>query len=212
MAVLRTHKQLVEWLENAEENDPEIRREMAAIFQRANRRIQNLQNSIKNKRIGYSPALDAVLKYTGREDVFSKFHMVPSWDKMLEQTAQAMAFMNEDTSTARGAYKWQQSIRSKITRRNGEPISNEDMSEFLNAVYSDDYSSDFKAIAERYVKSGTEYAVGSAKSDMDAYINEFIENTERNKREQAERMASYVDSFAEQMYNVMNKNPFKPIR
>lgn len=211
--VLYTHEQLVKWLEDAEENDPGVRREMAKIFQRANRRIQNLQNSIKNGRIGYSPALDAVLKYTGREDVFSKFHMVSDWDTMLEQTAQAEAFMNEETSTASGAYKWQQSLRNQITYRNGERISNEDMSKFMQAVYSTDGDTDprFRDIAERYILSRTEIAVKDSREDMQGFIDEYIRNTEMNKKVQAERMADYVDSFAKQMYDVLNKNPFRPI-
>lgn len=212
-SVLYTHEQLVDWLENAEENDPSVRRDMAKIFQRANRRIQNLQRSIKRGRIGYSPALDAVLKYTGRKDVFSKFHMVSDWDKMLEQTAQAEAFMNEETSTARGAYKWQQSLRKQITYRNGEIISNRDMSKFMDAVYNTDGDTDprFRDIAERYILSRTEIAVKDSRDDMQEFIDEYIRNSEENKKVQAERMADYVDSFAKQMFDVLNKNPFKSV-
>lgn len=212
-SVLYTHEQLVHWLEDVEENDPGVRREMAKIFQRANRRIQNLQRSIERGRIGYSPALDAVLKYTGRAGVFSKFHMVSDWDKMLEQTAQAEAFMNEETSTASGAYKWQQSLRNQITYRNGERISNEDMSRFMKAVYSTDGDTDssFRDIAERYILSRTEIAVKDSRDDMQAFIDEYIRNTEENKKAQAESMADYVDSFAKQMFDVLKKNPFKPV-
>ena len=139
--------------------------------------------------------------------------MTSDWDTMLEQTAQAEAFMNEETSTASGAYRWQQSLRNQITYRNGERISNEDMSKFMQAVYSTDGDTDprFRDIAERYILSRTEIAVKDSREDMQEFIDEYIRNTETNKKVQAERMAEYVDSFAKQMYDVLNKNPFKPI-
>lgn len=212
MSVLYTHEQLVDWLKKAAENDPGVRREMARIFQVANRRIQNLENSIKKGRIGYSPALDAVEQYTGRINVFSKFHMVSSWDKMLEQTAQAMAFLNEETSTARGAYKWQQSLRNSIAYRNGEKITNRDMSAFMQALYGTDgdTGSGFKEIAERYLLSRTEIAVKDSKEDMNEFIAEYVRNTNESIKSGAEQQADYVDSFAEQIFNKLNKNPFKP--
>lgn len=200
-----TKAQLVEWLESAVENDPGIRREMSRIFQVANRRIQNIENSMRAGRIGFSPAYAAVIQYTGtRDGKFSKFHMVGDWDKMLEQTAQAMAFINEPTSTASGARKWQRELQKGITRRNGEPISDKEMSRFMRAVYGDMQTNDrFREIAERYVLSGTEMQVDSEVADMSSFINEYVEATESNKRREAERMADYIDSLSEQFYTVI---------
>lgn len=200
-----TKAQLVEWIENGVENDPDIRRQMRAIFQRANRRIQNIENSIRAGRIGYSPAYDAVIQYTGtRGGKFSKFHMVGSWDKMLEQTAQAMAFLNEDTSTASGARAWQRSLQKSITRRNGEPISDAEMSRFMAAVYGDMQTNDtFKGIAERYILSATEVQVQNEANDMTSFIDAFVRETENNKHMEAERMADYIDSLSEQFYTVI---------
>lgn len=214
MATLYTHAQLVDWLERAAKDDRSVRKEMSKLFQVANRRIQNLENSMKAGRIGYSPAYDAVIKYTGdAQGRFSKFHMVEDWDTMLEQAAQATAFVNQPTSTATGARKWQRELSRGITHRNGTPIDEQEMSKFMRAVYAndDDSSSQFREIAARYVQSSTEMAIGDVTGDMDSFIREYVKNTNENIRRQAEEMADYVDSFAVQMFETLNKDPFHEI-
>lgn len=207
MAIWRSmsHQELVEYFMSAQENDPAARREMAAVFQAANRRIQNLETSMAAGRIGYSPAYGAVIEYTGhREGRFSKFHMVGSWDKMLEQTAQALAFMQEPTSTASGARKWQRELAASLSHKNGSPIEEQEMSRFMKAVYGEGTeSAQFKSIAERYVLANTEMAVGDAYNDMATFIDDYVERVEEEKRRKAENMADYYDALLEQMNSML---------
>lgn len=213
--MLYTHAQLVDWLIRAAKDDRSVRKEMSKLFQVANRRIQNIETSMKAGRIGYSPAYDAVIKYTGDAGgKFSKFHMVDDWDTMLEQAAQATAFVNQPTSTASGARKWQRELNRGITHRNGTPVDEKEMSRFMQALYSsdDDSSSQFREIAARYVQSATEMEIGDVTSDMDSFIRDYVDEANENIRRQAEEMADYVDSFAAQMFDTLNKDPFHEIR
>lgn len=157
------------------ENDKAKRREMAKTFQRANRRIQNIERAISAGRLGYSPAYDSVIQYTGnRGGKFSKFHMTSSWSNMVEQTAQAEAFLNSPTSTARGARAWQRSVTKGITRRNGDPLSERETSGFMRAVFGSGYDNDsrFQQIAEHYILGNDEYY----SEDSEYGVSDFVED------------------------------------
>lgn len=185
------------WLESLIENDSNIRKDMARIFQVANRRIQNIEASMAAGRIGYSPAYDAVISYTGDAGGhFSKFHMVQNWDMMVEQTAQALAFLNEPTSTASGARSWQREITKGLTTRSGRQFTESDISRFMRAVFTHDYDYDeqFKSVAERYIISRTEMQVQSSKQSMDDFINSYVQAIEAEKIATARREAARVDA------------------
>lgn len=143
------------------------RKEYAKIFQRANRRIQNIERAIEGGRLGYSPAYDSVMQYTGRYGVYSKFHMVSDEQQMREQYAQAMAFLNEPTSTASGARQWQREMMRGVTRKNGKLLTEREMSSFMRAVYSNSFANDtrFQEIAEHYVLGSDEIYSPSDESD-----------------------------------------------
>lgn len=161
------------------ENDPQTRREMAKIFQRANRRIQNIERAIAAGRLGYSPAYDSVMQYTQRPNVYSKFHMVSDWSTMIEQAAQAEAFLNEPTSTARGARKWQRQVMHGVTHRNGTPLSEREASAFMRAVYGSGYGdSRFRSIAERYVLGNTEIYTDDGDSGFYDLVDSIIDDAD----------------------------------
>lgn len=216
--ILTTKNDLVEWLNNAVENDPAIRRDMAKIFQQANRRMQNIEQSMQSGRIGFSPAYQAAIAYTGDAGGhFSKFHMVRNWDMMLEQTAQAAAFLNEPTSTASGARKWQREMLRGITTRTGRELSEREASRFMRAVYTDvyDYDEQFKEIAAHYIVSRTEMQVQQSKNDMQSFINSYIEGTERSKLSAVQTTAGTIAAIAESFTNeLLNRlhNSFTPIK
>lgn len=216
--VLTTVSELRSWLMDATENDPGVRRDMAKIFQRANRRIQNLQASMDAQRIGYSPALQAVLQYTGDAGGrFSKFHMVKNWDMMLEQTAQALAFMNEPTSTASGARKWQREMTKGITDRFGDELSESDVSRMMRAVYDDDMYGDeqFRQIAQRYLLSRTEIQVQQSRDSMQSFVNDYVSDVERRKLQEVNRAANEINDsvnmFVDSLMDMIG-NAFRPIR
>lgn len=72
---------------NAIESSPELRKEISRVFQQANRRIQNVENS------GIvSPAVIALNK--GDIKGFAKFSMKHDWNDLKIEYAKAVSFCN----------------------------------------------------------------------------------------------------------------------
>ena len=83
----------------AVESDPQLRKEIAKVFQQANRRIQNVENS------GIiSPAVTALNK--GDIKGFSKFSMKHDWNDLKIEYSKAVAFLQQPTSTATGTKEY----------------------------------------------------------------------------------------------------------
>lgn len=84
---------------NAIESRGYLRREIARVFQQANRRIQNVENS------GIvSPAVVALNK--GDIKVFTKFSMKHDWNDLKIEYAKAVSFLQQPTSTASGTREY----------------------------------------------------------------------------------------------------------
>ena len=76
-----------------------LRREIARVFQQANRRIQNVENS------GIvSPAVVALNK--GNIKGFTKFSMKHDWNDLKIEYAKAVSFLQQPTSTASGTREY----------------------------------------------------------------------------------------------------------
>lgn len=83
----------------AVESSPQLRKEIAKVFQQANRRIQNVENS------GIiSPAVVALNK--GDIKGFSKFSMKHDWNDLKIEYSKAVAFLQQPTSTATGTKEY----------------------------------------------------------------------------------------------------------
>ena len=86
------------------EQSPELRKEIARVFQQANRRIQNVENS------GIvSPAVVALNK--GDIKGFTKFSMKHSWDELKIEYSKAISFLQQPTSTASGTKEYAQHLK-----------------------------------------------------------------------------------------------------
>lgn len=84
---------------NAIESRGYLRREIARVFQQANRRIQNVENS------GIvSPAVVALNK--GDIKGFTKFSMKQDWNDLKIEYAKAVSFLQQPTSTASGTREY----------------------------------------------------------------------------------------------------------
>lgn len=81
------------------ESSPEMRKEIARVFQMANRRIQNIENAGL-----LSPAVSALNK--GDIKGFSKFSMKGSWNELKIEYGKAIAFLKQPTSTAQGTKQY----------------------------------------------------------------------------------------------------------
>lgn len=83
----------------AMESSPVLRKEIARVFQRANRRIQNVENS------GIvSPAVIALNK--GDIKGFAKFSMKHDWNDLKIEYSKAVSFLQQPTSTASGTREY----------------------------------------------------------------------------------------------------------
>ena len=86
------------------ESSPELRKEIARVFQQANRRIQNVENS------GIvSPAVIALNK--GDVKGFAKFSMKHDWNDLKIEYSKAVSFLQQPTSTASGTREYSNHLK-----------------------------------------------------------------------------------------------------
>lgn len=88
----------------AVESSPEMRKEIARVFQMANRRIQN----IETKGV-LSPAVQALNK--GDIEGYTKFSMKHDWNALKVEYGKAISFLRQPTSTAQGARQYGQYLQ-----------------------------------------------------------------------------------------------------
>ena len=89
---------------NAIESRGYLRREIARVFQQANRRIQNVEN------LGIvSPAVVALNK--GDIKGFTKFSMKQDWNDLKIEYAKAVAFLQQPTSSTTGTKEYAQHLK-----------------------------------------------------------------------------------------------------
>ena len=89
---------------NAVESSPSLRKQIAKVFQQANRRIQNIE---KNGVV--SPAVVALNK--GDVKGYSKFSMKHSWNDLKIEYSKAIAFLQQPTSTATGTNEYAKPLK-----------------------------------------------------------------------------------------------------
>lgn len=89
---------------NAIESSPELRKEISRVFQRANRRIQNVE-----KTGIVSPAVVALNK--GDIKGFAKFSMKHDWNDLKIEYAKAVSFLQQPTSTASGTREYAEHLK-----------------------------------------------------------------------------------------------------
>lgn len=88
----------------AVESSPEMRKEIARVFQMANRRIQNIEQSGQ-----LSPAVQALNK--GDIERYTKFSMKHDWNSLKVEYGKAISFLRQPTSTAQGARQYGQYLQ-----------------------------------------------------------------------------------------------------
>ena len=89
----------------AVESSPEMRKEIARVFQMANRRIQN----IETKGL-LSPAVAALHK--GDIKGYTKFSMRGSWNELKREYGKAVSFLRQPTSTALGVRQYNKHLQN----------------------------------------------------------------------------------------------------
>lgn len=101
---LTSKVQLDKQILTAVESRGYLRKEIARVFQQANRRIQNVEKS------GIvSPAVVALNK--GDIKGFAKFSMRHSWEDLKIEYAKAVSFLRQPTSTATGTKEYAEHLK-----------------------------------------------------------------------------------------------------
>lgn len=171
---------------NFQEGTNELKKQMNKVFQRANRRIQNIEKAGLA-----SPAVKAVIAERGKKDFtyFSGRGLNPTnttdWDLLRYEYGRALSFLNNPTSTATGARQYirYQANRLNIPFESANKIvdiaTNPTIDEYGNVnIFSyGEILDDFKADVEQI---GGE--IGTNAIDYAKNLEDYLLNSWNNKR------------------------------
>lgn len=156
---------------NFQEGTAELKKQMNKVFQRANRRIQNVQKAGLA-----SPAVKAVIAERGKKDYtyFSSKGLNPTdttdWDLLRYEYGRALAFLNNPTSSATGARQYinYQAKRLNIPFESANKIvdiaTDPTIDEYGNVnIFSygkilDDFKADVEKIGDEIGTNAVDYA------------------------------------------------------
>lgn len=98
---------------SAIESNPDLRKEIARVFQQANRRIQNVEKTGL-----VSPAVVALNK--GDIKGFAKFSMKHDWNDLKIEYSKAVSFLQQPTSTATGTREYSNHLKKSYNLNDKE--------------------------------------------------------------------------------------------
>lgn len=174
----------------AVESSPEMREEIARVFQMANRRIQNIEQSGQ-----LSPAVQALNK--GDIEGYTKFSMKHDWNALKVEYGKAISFLRQPTSTAQGARQYGQHLQRMYDLT---PDEYNLMARNLQGKLSSVSDSDF---VERYLMRYKDFTgeMEQSASDISTQIESEAQSISRAIDAEIERQANEV---ADQMDDMQN--------
>lgn len=174
----------------AVESSPEYRKEIARVFQMANRRIQNIEQSGQ-----LSPAVQALNK--GDVKGFTKFSMKGDWNTLKIEYGKAISFLRQPTSTAQGARQYGQHMQRMYDLT---PDEYNLMARNLQGKLSSVSDSDF---VERYLMRYKDFTgeMEQSASDISTQIESEAQSISRAIDAEIERQANEVADQMEDMQN-----------
>lgn len=174
----------------AVESSPEYRKEIARVFQMANRRIQNIEQSGQ-----LSPAVQALNK--GDVKGFTKFSMKGDWNTLKIEYGKAISFLRQPTSTAQGARQYGQHLQRMYDLTPDEyNIMARNLQGKLNSVSDSDF-------VERYLMRYKDFTgeMEQSASDISTQIESEAQSISRAIDAEIERQANEVADQMEDMQN-----------
>lgn len=174
----------------AVESSPEYRKEIARVFQMANRRIQNIEQSGQ-----LSPAVQALNK--GDIKGFTKFSMKGDWNTLKIEYGKAISFLRQPTSTAQGASQYGRHLQRMYDLT---PDEYSLMARNLQGKLSSVSDSDF---VERYLMRYKDFTgeMEQSASDISTQIESEAQSISRAIDAEIERQANEVADQMEDMQN-----------
>ena len=174
----------------AVESSPEYRKEIARVFQMANRRIQNIEQSGQ-----LSPAVQALNK--GDIKGFTKFSMKGDWNTLKIEYGKAISFLRQPTSTAQGARQYGQHLQRMYDLTPDEyNLMARNLQGKLNSVSDSDF-------VERYLMRYKDFTGEMEQSaiDISTQIESEAQSISRAIDAEIERQANEVSDQMEDMQN-----------
>lgn len=174
----------------AVESSPEYRKEIARVFQMANRRIQNIEQSGQ-----LSPAVQALNK--GDIKGFTKFSMKGDWNTLKIEYGKAISFLRQPTSTAQGARQYGQHLQRTYGLTPDEySLMARNLQGKLNSVSDSDF-------VERYLMRYKDFTgeMEQSASDISTQIESEARSISRAIDAEIERQANEVADAMEDMQN-----------
>lgn len=174
----------------AVESSPEYRKEIERVFQMANRRIQNIEQSGQ-----LSPAVQALNK--GDIKGFTKFSMKGDWNTLKIEYGKAISFLRQPTSTAQGARQYGQHLQRMYDLTPDEyNLMARNLQGKLNSVSDSDF-------VERYLMRYKDFTgeMEQSASDISIQIESEAQSISRAIDAEIERQANEVADVMEDMQN-----------
>lgn len=174
----------------AVESSPEYRKEISRVFQMANRRIQNIEQSGQ-----LSPAVQALNK--GDVKGFTKFSMRGDWNTLKIEYGKAISFLRQPTSTAQGARQYGQHLQRMYDLTPDEyNLMARNLQGKLNSVSDSDF-------VERYLMRYKDFTgeMEQSASDISTQIESEAQSISRAIDAEIERQANEVADQMEDMQN-----------
>lgn len=174
----------------AVESSPEYRKEIARVFQMANRRIQNIEQSGQ-----LSPAVQALNK--GDVKGFTKFSMKGDWNTLKIEYGKAISFLRQPTSTAQGARQYGQHLQRMYDLTPDEyNLMARNLQGKLNSISDSDF-------VERYLMRYKDFTgeMEQSASDISTQIESEAQSISRAIDEEIERRANEVADRMKDMQN-----------
>lgn len=174
----------------AVESSPEYRKEIARVFQMANRRIQNIEQSGQ-----LSPAVQALNK--GDVKGFTKFSMRGDWNTLKIEYGKAISFLRQPTSTAQGARQYGQHLQRMYDLTPDEyNLMARNLQGKLNSVSDSDF-------VERYLMRYKDFTgeMEQSASDISTQIESEAQSISRAIDAEIERQSNEVADQMEDMQN-----------
>lgn len=189
-----TKNQIRKEILQAVESSPEYRKEIARVFQQANRRIQN----IESKGL-LSPAVQALNK--GDIKGFTKFSMKHDWNALKVEYGKAISFLRQPTSTAQGARQYGQHLQRVYDLTPDEyNLMARNLHGKLNSVSDSDF-------VERYLMRYKDFTgeMEQSASDISIQIESEAESVQRAIDAEIERQVNEVnDTLNDMVKNILS--------
>ena len=172
----------------AVESSPENKKEIARVFQMANRRIQNIEASGQ-----LSPAVQALNK--GDIKGFAKFSMRSDWNTLKIEYGKAISFLQQPTSTAQGSRQYGQNLQRMYNLTPDEyNLMAKNLLGKLNSISDSDF-------VERYLMRYKDFTgeMEQSASDISTQIESEAESISHAIDEEIEREANKVADAIDDM-------------